>query len=48
MAKRRRRKYRNRPRENRCTVCGNFRDPDEVCVNPFCPMARASKPKPPA
>lgn len=48
MAKRRRRKYRNRPRENRCTVCGNLRDDEELCVNPFCPMSRTAKPKQPS
>jgi hypothetical protein len=29
-------------------VCGNLRNNDELCVNPFCPMSRAAKPKPPA
>ena len=48
MTKRRRRKYRTRTRENRCTTCGNLRNEAEECQNPFCPMFRGPARKLPA
>jgi hypothetical protein len=45
VTKRRRRKYRTRTRENRCTTCGNLRNEEEECQNPFCPMFRGPQRK---